>query len=97
LDNLLSQLKRVDPALYHDVLDSIVKPGDYRNEYIIQGKLQEAIQARDWLLEQSTFTARTSAKIWKKTDPVWKDYIAAGDTPTHALLAAYLAAIDFKG
>ena len=62
--------------------------------WILQGLLQEAIRARGWLLEQSTFTASPTAKIWKKTDPAWMTYSAAGGTEAEALLRAYLAALE---
>ena len=61
---------------------------------ILQAVLQEAITSRGWLLEQSTYTVKPSAKIWKTADPIWKTYRGVGDSPVAALLAAYLSAIE---
>ena len=60
---------------------------------IVQAVLQEAITGRKWLYEQTTFTARPSAKIW---NPDWQidHYICRpGDSPAEALLEAYLETI----
>ena len=97
--DLFNQLREKDPELWErykqwsahmDIYDETAL------QYILQGELQEAIRARGWLLEQSTFTAFPSAKIWKKTDPAWRTYSAPGSTEAEALVKAYLAAISHK-
>ncbi|MCK9568700.1 hypothetical protein M0R72_07155 [Candidatus Pacearchaeota archaeon] len=67
---------------------------DFYEDAILQAVLQEAITSRGWLLEQSTYTVKPSAKIWKTADPIWKTYRGVGDSPVAALLAAYLSAIE---
>jgi len=60
----------------------------------LQYCLQEAIAARGWLLEQSTFAAKPSAKIWKPGDAIWMLYIRYAESHVAALLAAYIAALE---
>ena len=103
MKSMLARLEKADPETwdYIDVtlklgfpMPGICDPNGVIAGDIIQGSIQRACMARGWLLEQSTFTARPSAKIWKKTDPVWKTYGAIGESPAQALLAAYLSAIE---
>lgn len=94
MDTLLNQLKEQDLELYQEIVADLLPSSDHRNNFIICGKLQERIRARGWLLEQSTFTVKPTAKIWKSSDPIWRTYHEGGDTDAETLLRAYLAAIQ---
>ena len=90
MDTLLNQLKEQDLELYQEIVADLLPSSDHRNNFIICGKLQEAIRARGWCY-------RTRYIDW-----VWVDIFDACDetlgeaecyTEAEALLIAYLAAI----
>jgi len=90
MDALLNRLKSADPEVHHDISASVLGNGDYRNDYIIQGRLQDAIQARGWI-----YTIKNYAKPFAMIDRLdASDLIDRyGDSPAEALLSCYLEAI----
>lgn len=102
--DLLNQLREKDPELFNTwiavvrQIDNHAADGTDIDTPIsmawLQHCLQEAIRARGWLLEQSTFTVKPTAKIWKSSDPIWRTYHEGGDTEAEALLRAYLSALS---
>ena len=94
--NLLEALQEKDPetyTAYQSMPNRHLMEGTDVLSAWLQAVLQDACQARGWLLKQSTFTARPSAKIWKVVDPIGKLYYAEGYSPAEALLRCYLEAI----
>lgn len=91
----LDRLREVDPATWeiYEQEAGCFQFDDQRRGWILQAVLQEAISSRCWLLEQSTFTDRPTARIWKSSGPIHNVTTKSGDSPTCALLAAYLEAI----
>lgn len=90
----LDRLREVDPAAWeiYEQEAGCFQFDDQRRGWILQAVLQEAIREKGWLLEQSTFTVKPSAKIWRPEDSIFNTYIGVGESPTCALLAAYLEA-----
>jgi hypothetical protein len=104
MDTLLNQLKEQDLELYQEIVADLLPSSDHRNNFIICGKLQEAIRARGWIFELNSKLCEgglcsawvfKNLKEWKKDqfDPTAEYINMGGDTEAEALLRAYLAAI----
>lgn len=107
MDTLLNQLKEQDLELYQEIVADLLPSRDHRNNFIICGKLQEAIRARGWYLTQWTQSDPIFPEIEcvihcpiKKEVPsgykgsLFNDYFGRGDTEAEALCRAYLEAIE---
>lgn len=107
-NGLLTRLREIDTETYTTITRTDMSSDPFQNnifqedliesakEAWIQHCIQTTIKKKDWLLEQSTFTAYPSAKIWKKTEPVWKTYHGTGYTIADALTRAFIAASEEK-
>jgi len=93
MDTLLNQLKEQDLELYQEIVADLLPSSDHRNNFIICGKLQEAIRARGW----------SYRLIWASSVDICKAFICTGpgihesvncDTEAEALGWAYLAVIE---
>jgi hypothetical protein len=108
MKDMLDRLKRADPSTYKGykyLCDCIVWQSWERGEdkplveeRILQGELQEAIQARGYMFSVSHIWPKESipAHMWKVRIFIDPDNIieTRDDRPAAALLAAYLAAIE---
>ncbi len=108
MKELLDKLKLLDPTTYKQYNDTELAYDDWEDTICVdrlsekvscawlQACLQEAISGKGWLLEQSTFTKKHSAKIWKPGDPIWMEYVRLGKSYTEALLDAYILACEAR-
>ena len=97
MDTLLNQLKEQDLELYQEIVADLLPSSDHRNNFIICGKLQEAIRARGWYYSiWNTSPDSTEVIIrWGGEGYINPDFmhIGEGKNEAEALLIAYLAAI----
>jgi len=99
---LLEELKQIDRKTWDELerWDAVREPPcedeKFLSDAIIQRRIQIEIEKNGWWLEQSTFTAKPSAKIQKREDPFWKSYGTQAETHTDAILAAYIIAYGMK-
>jgi len=95
MDTLLNQLKEQDLELYQEIVADLLPSSDHRNNFIICGKLQEAIRARGWRYGIDYDTDRVCATVLKNIDSAWKLIgVGYGSTEAEALMRAYLSALS---
>ena len=101
MDTLLNQLKEQDLELYQEIVADLLPSSDHRNNFIICGKLQEAIRARGWHLYQIRNDDLPEkpcfVSIYNPTEGI-KEHDShqngEGSTEAEALCLAYLEAIE---
>lgn len=97
MDTLLNQLKEQDLELYQEIVADLLPSSDHRNNFIICGKLQEAIRARGWAYQVScTFQGTRFAKIAtiNPDGSKWFHDDQHAPTEAEALMRAYLSALS---
>lgn len=91
MDTLLNQLKEQDLELYQEIVADLLPSSDHRNNFIICGKLQEAIRVRGWGYQMLLFRNPTVYEAYIVGN---RETISRGDTEAEALLQAYLSALS---
>lgn len=102
MDTLLNQLKEQDLELYQEIVADLLPSSDHRNNFIICGKLQEAIRARGWFYQIVSkgewFLGKQISDLGVEAyvgpDPRQDLDTGYADTEAEALLRAYLEAIE---
>ena len=97
MDTLLNQLKEQDLELYQEIVADLLPSSDHRNNFIICGKLQEAIRARGWYYSIWNTSPDSTEVIIRRGGEGYINpdfmHIGEGKNEAEALLMAYLAAI----